>query len=45
MRDYYTNIYNHLTNGEALIVTPEQVRRQIRVIQRAHELNPLDKFC
>ena len=45
VRDYYTNIYNHLTNGEALIVTPEQVRRQIRVIQRAHELNPLDKFC
>ena len=32
--------------GEVVLrVTPEQVRRQIRVIQRAHELNPLDKFC
>lgn len=42
---FYTTVYNHLNAGEALKIQPEEVRRQIAVIRKCHELNPLDKFC
>ncbi|MBQ3079427.1 MAG: Gfo/Idh/MocA family oxidoreductase [Clostridia bacterium] len=42
---FYTNIYNHILSGEPLKVQPKEVARQIAVIRKCHELNPLDKFC
>ena len=36
----YTNLYNHITKGEPLVVKPEQVRQQIAVIEEAHRQNP-----
>jgi len=36
---FYNNIYDALVNGAALEVPPEQVRRQIAVIEKAHKQN------
>ncbi len=41
---YYTNIYEHLTEGKPLIIRPEQVRQQIAVIRKCHEQNPLSRM-
>ena len=40
----YSVIYDHLVNGKPLAVTPRQVRQQIAVIQKCHELNPLPRM-
>ena len=40
----YTNLYEHLLHGIPLIITPEQVRQQIAVIEEAHRQNPLSKL-
>ena len=40
----YSVIYDHLVNGKPLTVTPRQVRQQIAVIQKCHELNPLPRM-
>lgn len=40
-KKYYENIYNHLVNGEELVVKPEQVAQQIRVVELVHAQNPL----
>jgi predicted dehydrogenase len=37
----YANVYEHLLKGIPLIVTPEQVRQQIWVMEEAHRQNPL----
>lgn len=39
--NYYNNIYNHLVNGEELIIKPEKVLQQIRVIELVHAQNPM----
>lgn len=39
---YYHNIYNHLVNGEELVIKPEKVLQQIRVAELAHAQNPLE---
>jgi len=36
---YYRNLYNHMTKGEPLVVTPDQVRQQIAVIEKCHKQN------
>lgn len=41
---FYDNLYNALTNGEELIVKPEQVRQQIAVVEECHRQNPLSKI-
>lgn len=41
-RDYYNNIYNHFVNGEELIIKPEKVLQQIRVMELVHAQNPMD---
>jgi hypothetical protein len=41
---FYDNIYNVLAGKEKLIVTHEQVRRQIAVIEACHTQNPLPKM-
>jgi scyllo-inositol 2-dehydrogenase (NADP+) len=37
---FYDNLYKALTEGAPLEVTPEQVRRQIAVIEECHRQNP-----
>ncbi len=38
---FYANLYNALTRGEALVITPRQVRQQVAVIEECHRQNPL----
>ncbi len=38
---FYKNLYDALTIGTPLEVTPEQVRQQIAVIEECHRQNPL----
>lgn len=40
----YTNLYEHLLSGVPLVVTPQQVRQQIAVIEEAHRQNPLSRL-
>ena len=40
----YDTVYNHLTQGTPLVVTPQQVRRQIAVMEEAHRQNPLSRL-
>ena len=40
--NYYNNIYNHLVNGEELIIKPEKVLQQIRVMELVHAQNPMN---
>ena len=41
---YYEMIYQHLVNGAALVITPEQVLTQLKVIDKIHAQNPLTIF-
>jgi predicted dehydrogenase len=38
---FYDNVYKVLTGGAQLVVKPEQVRRQIAVLEACHRQNPL----
>jgi len=40
----YGTVYETLVNGKPLVVTPEQVRQQIAVMEEAHRQNPLSKI-
>jgi len=42
-RAFYNNIYDVLVNGAELVVKPEEVRRQIAVIEECHRQNPLPR--
>lgn len=39
----YTNLFEHLLQGAPLVITSEQVRQQIAVIEEAHRQNPLSR--
>jgi len=41
--EFYKHLYATLTEGAPLVVTPEQVRRQIAVIEECHRQNPLPR--
>ena len=41
----YQTLYDHLTEGKALVVTPRQVRQQIAVMEEAHRQNPMSVFA
>lgn len=43
VRKYYQMIYDYLTEGTPLTVTPQQVKQQIAVMDRCHALNPMPK--
>lgn len=43
VRRMYDTVYARLVDGTPLIVTPEQVRKQIAVMQKCHEMNPLSE--
>lgn len=40
----YDTIYQNLVNGTPLVVTPQQVRQQIQVIEECHRQNPLSRL-
>lgn len=40
----YGTLLDHLTRGVPLVVTPEQVRQQIAVMEQCHKQNPLSKL-
>lgn len=42
---YYKMLHKHITEGGELVVTPEQVKKQIRVIEECHRQNPMDRFA
>ncbi len=42
---YYENLYNHLTNGEEILIKPEKIVQQIRVMELIHAQNPLPTWC
>ena len=37
---FYSHLHKTLTEGAPLVITPEQVRRQIAVIETCHRQNP-----
>ena len=39
----YKNIHDVLNNGAELLIKPEQVRKQIAIIEEAHRQNPLPR--
>jgi len=41
---FYDNVYGALTRGEALVVQPAEVRRQVAVLEECHRTNPLPKM-
>ena len=41
---FYTMLHNSLTKGTPLVITPEQVRQQIAVIEEAHRQNPMSRL-
>lgn len=43
-QQYYADLYKTLVEGAPLVITPEQVRRQIAVIEECHRQNPLSKL-
>jgi len=41
---FYRHLYKTLTEGAPLVITPQQVRTQIAVIEEAHRQNPLSRL-
>lgn len=41
---FYSMLYKSLTEGAPLVITPQQVRQQIAVIEECHRQNPLSKM-
>ena len=41
---FYVHLYKTLTEGAPLVITPEQVRQQIAVIEECHRQNPLSRL-
>lgn len=44
-QQFYTNLHAALTEGAPLAIPPEQVRRQIEVIEECHRQNPLSRMA
>ena len=42
---YYENLYEHLVNGAEILIKPEKIVQQIRVIELIHAQNPLPTWC
>lgn len=39
-RKFYENIYDHMVNGAELVIKPEKIAQQIRVMELIHAQNP-----
>lgn len=44
VKDYYDMIYDYLTAGKPMLIQPEQVLKQLKVIDLIHAQNPLTVF-
>jgi len=44
-KQFYSHLYKTLTEGAPLVITPEQVRQQIAVIEECHRQNPLSRLA
>ena len=42
---YYENLYDHLVNGADILIKPEKIVQQIRVMELIHAQNPLPTWC
>ncbi len=42
---YYENLYEHLVNGAELLIKPEKIVQEIRVMELVHAQNPLPTWC
>jgi len=42
---YYDMLHAHITEGAELVVTSEQVKKQIGIIEECHRQNPMSKFA
>lgn len=42
---FYENLYDHLTDGADLLIKPEKLLQQIRVIELIHAQNPMPTWC
>ncbi len=42
-REFYSHLHKTLTEGAPLVITPQQVRRQVAVIEKCHRQNPLPR--
>jgi scyllo-inositol 2-dehydrogenase (NADP+) len=40
---FYTHLYATMTEGAPLVITPQQVRQQIAVMEECHRQNPMSK--
>ncbi len=45
VREYYQNIYDHLIHDKALIILPENIAKQIAIMEEIHRANPMSTFC
>lgn len=43
-KQFYRHLYRTLTEGAPLVITPEQVRQQIAVIEECHRQNPMSRL-
>lgn len=43
-RVFYEQLFDTIANGAPLVVTPQQIRQQIAIIEECHRQNPLPQF-
>jgi len=43
-KQFYNHLHKSLTEGAPLVITPQQVRRQVKVIEECHRQNPMSKM-
>lgn len=41
VKAYYENIYNHLTNGEELVIKPKKIAQMAAIFEEVHRQNPM----
>lgn len=41
VKAYYENIYQHLTNGEELVIKPEKIKQMVALFEEVHRQNPM----
>ena len=39
---FYRNIYNHLTEGEPLVIRPEKIKQLVQIMELIHAQNPME---
>lgn len=39
---FYRNVYNHLTEGEPLVIRPEKIKQLVQIMELIHAQNPME---